>query len=511
MRRPTGGPLLASTRGDGPLYANLYASLRRAILDGRMKPGAQLPSSRALASDLHVSRNVVLLAYDQLVAEGYAVGRHGSGTYVIDELPDALPRQSTRTTPQHIQPARLATFGRRLLETSDIVPPALAPPRVPAARYDFTYARAPLAHFPELTWRRLHARRLRAPDRHWGRSLPAEGYLPLREALAEHVARVRGITCEPQQVVIVNGSQEALALLTRILIEPGDEVVIEEPHYVDARRTLLLAGARLRAIEVDDQGLMIARLPERPVRLAYVTPSHQFPTGAVMPLARRLELLAWARRSGAYVVEDDFDSEYRYEGRPIESIHSLDDDQRVVYISTFTTVLYAALRLGYVVLPPGLLQPFTQAKWMHDRHAPVLQQQVLADFLNEGHYERYLRRARVRNTARRAWLLEALSRECGDLVRVAAPGGGLHLLVWLPTVDVSDLVPLTAAAGREGVRLYPVLNHYLRRPPAAGLLFGFSALDERGIDEGIARFARVLRTFARPTSRGAGARPSMAS
>ncbi len=492
--------MLARTEGPGPLYANLYASLRRAILDRRLRPGARLPSSRSLAVDLGVSRNVVLVAYEELAAEGYAVGRHGSGTYVTDELPDALPHRMTRT--RSVQPAipKLSAYGRRLLDTARLVPPALVH-KQHRRRFDFSYERPPLADFPDLLWRRLHARRLRAQDRAWGFSLPVEGYLPLREAITEHVARVRGIECTPEHVVIVNGSQEGLALLARVLIDRGDTAVLEEPHYVDARRTLLVAGANIRAVDVDDQGLVIDRLPERSARIAYVTPSHQFPTGAVMPVARRLGLLAWARRVGAFVIEDDFDSEYRYEGRPIESIHSLDEDERVVYMGTFTTALYAALRVGYVVLPKPLLDAFRQAKWLHDRHAPVLQQQVLADFMNEGHYESYLRHARARNTSRRLRLLAALHRESGQSVAIEGRGAGMHILAWLPNVGVDELPLLVEAAADRDVALYPVTPYYLRRPPAAGLLFGFSTLDERAIDEGVRRFSEVLReTFARPNS-----------
>jgi GntR family transcriptional regulator/MocR family aminotransferase len=483
--------------GDGALYQQLYQALRRAILAGNLAPGGRLPSTRTLARDLGVSRNTVLLAYEQLLAEGYAVGQTGSGTYVAASSPDAM-LATTRMPSQTPQPpvplpCRLSAYGQRVTEQAA----GLFPVTNPAPqRYDFRYGVPAVAEFPQEIWRRLLARRARLASLrslHYG---PPEGYQPLREAIADYLRRARAVSCEADQVVVVNGSQQALDLAARLLLDPGDQVVIEEPHYQGARQAFLAAGAHLLTVPVDSEGLVARALPEATarVRLAYVTPSHQFPSGAIMSLSRRLALLAWAEGSGAYIVEDDYDSEFRYSGQPVEAMQGLDRSGRVIYVGTFSKVLFPALRLGYLVLPRPLVASFTMAKWLTDRHTTTLEQEVLTDFIRDGHFERHLRRARARNAARRTALLDALHRFLGERVEIAGANTGMHVLVWLHTVTPAQVAGLIEAAEGVGVGLYSVAPYYLKPPPRAGFLLGYTAMSEEEIRAGIQRLAALLPT-----------------
>lgn len=483
--------------GDGVLYQQLYQSLRRAILTGALAAGARLPSTRGLAHELGVSRNTVLLAYDQLLAEGYAVGHTGSGTYVASTLPDVRlsPPQAvasvrdTAAAPQF----QLSAYGKRLMGSTPPMAPGLVQ-HAPALQYDFRYGVPAVDEFPQAVWRRLLARQARAASLdslHYG---PPEGYAPLREAIADYLQRARGVVCSAEQVIVVNGSQQALDLTARVLLDPGDGVVIEEPHYQGARQVFLAAGARLLTVPVDAEGLNVAALPDPAtrVRLAYVTPSHQFPSGAIMSLARRLGLLAWAERVGAYIVEDDYDSEFRYAGRPVEALQGLDCSGRVIYVGTFSKVLFPALRLGYVVLPPSLRQAFTMAKWLTDRHTSTLEQEVLTDFIREGHFERHLRRSRTRYAVRREALLEALGTFLGPQIDVSGANAGMHLLVWLRHLAPSAVEALITRAAQAHVGLYSITPYYLTPPPQAGLLLGYTSMTPDAIRAGIRRLATLL-------------------
>ena len=323
---------------------------------------------------------------------------------------------------------------------------------------------------------------------------PPSGYGPLREALAGYLARARGLSCDADQIVIVNGSQQAFDLIARVLLDPGDNVVIEEPHYHGSRLTFEAAGARLIGIPVDAEGLDTTRLPPATARarLACVTPCHQFPTGVIMPLGRRLALLEWASRAAAWVVEDDYVSEFRYEGRPIEALQALDRTGRVIYVGTFSKILFPALRLAYLVLPSALVKPFLAAKWVADRYTTLLGQEALTDFIMSGQFERYLRRACTRNAARRRALIEALEQQLGDRVEIAGENAGVHLLVWLNDVRPRDLESIMTRAARGGVGVYPISPYYSRPPRRAGLLFGYASLTEAEIRAGIRRFATVI-------------------
>jgi GntR family transcriptional regulator/MocR family aminotransferase len=480
-----------------PLGQQIYQAFRRAILAGEMAPAARLPSTRALGLELGVSRNVVLLAYEQLLAEGYAEGRTGSGTYVVAALPDTPRAFRPHRGPRGVlsaRPRRLSRYGRRLAELPPASPAAwsLEPP----LPHDFRYGVPSTEDFPHGIWRAIVARRTRAASLGAMAYGPPAGHPPLRQALAAYLRRARGVVCDPDQIIIVNGSQQALDLAARVLLDPDDHVVIEDPQYQGARRVFAAASAVAVPVPVDADGLDVARIPPRSAaaRLAYVTPSHQFPTGVVMSLARRLALLEWAERAEAYILEDDYDSEYRYEGRPIEAVQGLDPAGRVIYMGTFSKVLFPALRLGYLVLPPPLVEPFTTAKWLTDRHTATLEQEVLAEFVAEGHFERHLRRARTRNASRRKALLAALEEHLGDRVEIMGANAGVHLIVWLRDRPPRALGRVIAAAAQAGVGVYPVAPYYIEPPRRAGLILGYASLTERQIRTGISRLAEVARS-----------------
>jgi GntR family transcriptional regulator/MocR family aminotransferase len=338
-------------------------------------------------------------------------------------------------------------------------------------------------------WRRIllrSARKAPVAELDYG---PTGGSAALREAIRAHVRRSRAVACDPSQVMVVNGSQQALDLIARVLIERGDRVAMEDPSYQGAREILRAAGARLLPVEVDREGLIPVKLPEK-ARLAFVTPSHQFPTGAILSLARRLELLQWARRKSAVIVEDDYDGEFRYEGQPLESLQGLDREGRVIYIGTFSRTVFPALRIGYMVAPKKLLPAFAAAKWLCDRHTATLEQEALAEFISGGMYERYLRRVRRRNAARRQALLDAAGQYLGDRVKVTGDGAGAHVVLW-PRYRVREEDVITGAASR-GVGVYGVSPYFLKKARRPGIMLGYSRLKETEIREGIRRLSEAM-------------------
>jgi GntR family transcriptional regulator/MocR family aminotransferase len=486
--------------GDGPLHQRVYRGLRAAILEGRLGGGARLPSTRSLAAELRVSRNVVLAAFDQLAGEGYVEGRTGSGTYVSLSLPDTAlaPWGRTRPRPSASAPPRLSASARRVVALSPLPPPGSPPAQ--GLLYDFRYGLPSIADFPHDVWARLVGRRARAMSLRTLRYGRARGFWPLREAIADYVTRARGVATTTDQVVVVNGAQQGLDLIARLLLERGDRVVIEEPGYSAARNVLLAAGARLVPVRADRAGLDVARLPrQRSVRLAYVTPSHQFPLGGVLPLERRLALLRWAADTGAYVVEDDYDSEFQYEGQPVEAVQGLDRSGRVIYIGTFSKVLFPSLRIGYVIVPENLAAAMAAHKFVLDYHTATFEQEVLAEFMAEGHFERHLRRCRARNAGRRAAVIDAVANLLGDAAEVQGANAGVHIVVWLRDFPSSRLEELLDRAVARRLGIYPIAPYYMRRPRRAGLLLGYACLSEREIREGIAVLADLLRRLQRRT------------
>jgi GntR family transcriptional regulator/MocR family aminotransferase len=466
----------------GPLSRQVYAGLRQGILSGSFRAGDRLPSTRDLAEQLGISRTVVLLAYEQLVGEGFAGGRAGSGTYVAEGLGGNKPRRLEKSAK-----LRLSRYGSA---AADVAATVDFPGRrsIPL-RYDFAYGRGEVATFPFEMWRRIllrHARKAPVRELDYG---AAAGSTRLREAIAVHLRRSRAVICDPSQVIVVNGSQQALDLIARVLIERADPVAIEDPQYQGVREVLRAAGARLQPVPVDRDGLNPARLPEN-ARIAFVTPSHQFPTGAILPLTRRLALLAWARSKDAVIVEDDYDGEFRYEGQPLESLQGLDREGRVIYVGTFSRTVFSALRIGYLVAPKSLVPAFTSAKWLCDRHTATLEQEALAEFIASGMYERHLRRVRRSNAARRKALLGAIDKYLGDRVQVSGAGAGAHIVLW-PGTGVSEDAAIQRAASR-GVGIYGISRYFLTRRSCTGLMLGYSRMNETEIQEGIQRLGEAL-------------------
>lgn len=466
----------------GPLFRQVYLGLREAILSGSFRSGQRLPSTRDLAEQLGVSRTVALLAYDQLLAEGFAVGRGGSGTYVSSGMAMREPapdKNSVRTRLSHFGRSAAAAWSRMSFSQRWAPPPP----------YDFAYGRSDLESFPFETWRRILlrcARNASASKLDYG---PAGGNVALREAICSHLRRSRAVACDPSQIIVVNGSQQALDLIARVLIERGEGVAIEDPGYQGTREVLLAAGARVFPVAVDRDGLDPDELPSK-ARLAFVTPSHQFPTGAILSLARRLALLDWAKRKQALIVEDDYDGEFRYEGQPLESLQGLDREGRVIYIGTFSRTIFSALRIGYLIAPKRLVQAFMAAKWLCDRHTATLEQQTLAEFISTGMYERYLRRVRRRNTQRRRMLLEGVHKHFGNRVEITGDGAGAHLVVW-PKHRAAEQTLVRNAAAR-GVGIYGMSPYYLKRPARTGIMLGYSRMTEREIQEGVRRLSEVF-------------------
>jgi GntR family transcriptional regulator/MocR family aminotransferase len=338
-------------------------------------------------------------------------------------------------------------------------------------------------------WRRMLLRNARKASIRALDYGPTAGSAALREAISVHLRRSRAVTCDPSQVIVVSGSQQALDLVARVLIDPGDRIAVEDPCYQGTREVLRTSGARILPVPVDRDGLNPAKLPDH-ARMVFVTPSHQFPTGAILSLPRRLGLVHWAKRMDALVVEDDYDGEYRYEDQSLQSLQGLDTAGRVIYVGTFSRTIFSSLRIGYLVVPKPLIAVFTSAKWLCDRHTATLEQETLAEFITSGLYERHLRRVRRRNAARRTALRDAIAEYLGDRVEVTGFGAGAHVVLW-PSSRISENAAIAAAASR-GVGIYGLSPYFLTRPTAKGLMLGYSRMKEADIREGVRRLSEVL-------------------
>ena len=470
---------------DSPVYRQLTQALREQILNGQLPPETRLPSTRKLASDIGLARITVAQAYGQLAAEGFVEARAGSGTYVsLASTP--IVRQTPATV--NAAPYELTPWGDLALSLGRDTQMAedLARPEI-----DFGLGRPFAEDFPYDIWRRLLAQYLSTDDAVLSRYGSAAGFQPLREALAEYLNEVRGVRCSVEQVVIVSGAQQGLDILARLLLRPGDQVLMESPGYVDARAIFQLHQADLVPLQVDDDGFPVEAIdPDADARIVFVTPTHQFPRGGTMPLARRKALLAWANDHRAVIVEDDYDGDLRYDGYSQSALQGLDETGRVVYLGTFSKVLFPALRLGYLVLPEWLVEPFVRAKDLVDRGAPTLTQAAMADFINEGHFERHLRRLRRLYGEKRSILIDELVGHLGDRVRFSTVHAGLHVLIYLEDgLDESRVVKEAAALG---VRVYPGAPYHLTAEPLPSLLLGFSGLRDDDIREGVLRLTRAI-------------------
>lgn len=486
MARTASGAIFGGLRAEQtslPLFQQIYRMIRDAILDGRLEPETRLPSTRTLARDLAISRTTAEEAFAQLQTEGFVERRVGAGTYVA-----AIERVLPPRSPGHPRGVR----GRRRVSSRAAVTRRHASFPEPAPARPFSSANPALDAFPLDVWRSIVTRCLRRTGAEaLGTGDPA-GYGPLREAIAAYLTTSRGVICSPRQIVVLTSSQQALDLAAVLLLDPGDAAWLEEPGYPGAHAALLAHGARVVPVPVDDDGLDVSEGVRRAseARLAYVTPSHQYPLGTTLSLERRLALLDWARRQGAWILEDDYDSEFRYRGRPLAAIQGIDEDARVIYVGTFTKSLFPALRLAYTVLPEDLVEPFVTARGSTDGFPPTLTQMAVAEFFADGHFGVHLRRMRELYRERRDALLEAADRWLDGAVRLGPADAGLHMVVHLPPGTDDHAVSSRAARHHVEVQPLSLFRHDASSGP--GLVLGYGALPPQQIEAGIRALARAL-------------------
>lgn len=467
-----------------PVIRQVYDQVRKAIHAGALKPGGRLPSSRDLAVRLGVARASVVAAYDQLLAEGYAEGRTGSGTYVSEDLSGVLDLTEPKPTPE---PAVAPVLPERAYDLAEV--PALA---VTAEPTMFSNGRTLMDARALDAWSVSTRRALRVlGPHHFGYAEPA-GDPRLRAAIADYLRAARGVVCEPEQVIVTAGAQHAVDLAARLLLRPGDTVWLEDPGYLQTRQALDAAQAKACFVPVDRSGIVVqagvAAAPD--ARVAFVTPSHQFPLGVAMSMGRRLELIAWARSAGAWIVEDDYASEFRYEGAPLASLQGLDGGDRVIYVGTFNKSLFPGIRLGYMVAPRPLVQPLSALRRLADRQPPTLTQAIALDFLDSGQFAAHIRRRRLAYKAQRDALAEALTRRLGHLLEVDTPDQGMHLIAYMK--DGRSDLEAEAKAIAKGLLIRAISPLFHTAPPRQGLLLGFTGFPAKAMDAGVARLATAV-------------------
>ncbi|MDQ3063815.1 MAG: PLP-dependent aminotransferase family protein [Acidobacteriota bacterium] len=490
--------IMLDEKSEIPLYRQIYETIRRSILSGDFHSGRQLPASRLLAKQLVVSRMTVINAYDQLLAEGYLESKAGAGTYVAEHLPENFlqtprvePRKNeTETSPRIL---KLSKYGKNVLkESRAVLRNSQATPIVP-----FQHGLAAIDEFPFDIWTKLASKCYYALRRdEFGYGEPA-GFYPLREAIAAHLKSARAVNCTPEQIIITNGAQHAFDLISRILLEPKTEVWFENPGYFGAKQVFQSFEAKLVPVPVDKDGfdLAAALKQSRNARLVYVTPSHQFPLGVTMCLPRRLKLLEWAKKAEAWIIEDDYDSEFRYEGRPLASLQGLDRDGRVLYIGTFSKTIFSALRLGCLVVPKDLIEIFTAVRALGGLHSPLIDQATLAGFINEGHFARHIRRMRRLYEERQEILIAEVKKHLAGKLEVKKLVSGMHVIGWLND-DVEDLVVAKKAA-EFGVTVAAVSSHSLTKKERGGLILGYTAINEKQIKKGVKQLAKAMESLSK--------------
>jgi len=453
---------------DEPMHRQIYEALRRFILDGQIVPHTLLPSTRSLAEDLRVGRNTVIAAYDQLLAEGFIEARTGSGTWVA-------PIKQARTNAPR---TKTGCGARRLSARGETIVNGPQPPRN-AGVINFHPGVPETASFPFSIWSSMLARNSRSRDESLLIFLSYAGHLGLRSTIASYIGVSRGIDCTPEQVIVVTGAQAALDLVSRVLMDEGDHVWMEEPGYRGAKSAFLAAGANLAPLRVSRRGWNLSDPNLPPPRLIYVTPSCQWPFGTIMRIEERLELLDIAERHGAWIIEDDFDGEYRYRGRPVPALRGLDNANHVVYIGSFGKTLLPALRVGYLIVPPELVEAFDKAVSITGQFAPLLLQATINDFIKQGYFATHLKRMRRLYARRQAHFVQLCREHLGEWVTVTENDSGMQLLASFkrPLNDI-DVV---AAAVKEGLDVQAVSIDYHSTEPEHGLLLGYTSMDERQI------------------------------
>lgn len=480
-------------RRGAPIHRQFYEAVRAAILAGELGPGTRLPSSRAIAEQYSVARLTVLTAFDQLLAEGYLETRRGSGTFVAAAIPEDLLQLGKNIAPPRnealFRPApELSGFSRRAAEAES----EKSRFQIDSVPVPFKNGLTAVREFPFEIWERITTRVIRRSRFELKGYGDAAGFEPLRKAIADHLAASRGVRCSVDQVFITSGAQQALDLTTRVLLDVGDKVWIEDPCYREAYSVFRTVGAVVRPVSPDREGFDIetASSEHEPAKLVYVTPSHQYPTGVTMSLGRRLKLLEWAHRNNSWIIEDDYNSEFRYAGRPIASLQNLDEVGRVIYVGTFSKTIFPALRLGCLVVPRELIDPFRIAKNLADTHSPIIEQAVLTEFISDGHFARHLRRMRRLYQKRRDALIASAARELAGLMKVAHSDSGMHLIGWL--ADGFDDAEVAARGEEAGLTLTPLSSYCIgvKLPPA--IVLGYTAFDEKEIETAVLKIRRVL-------------------
>jgi GntR family transcriptional regulator / MocR family aminotransferase len=470
-----------------PLQRQIYDELKHAIVHRRLASGQRLPSTRALAESLGVARITVSESYDQLRSEGYIEAVQGSGTFVAERIPEQFTQVKylQRTGKSSNNEIVLSEFGKSIDDDA----PFRSPPLADAI--NFRYG-TPLFEGTSLSaWKRILTKHLQSPDV-FDYAEDLLGYKQLREAICEYITRARGVICTPAQILITNGSQHALYLISRLLLNDGDAIGMENPGYLGALRIFRANGARIVPVDIDDQGLSLDKLQSlKQLKCVYTTPSHQFPTGSTLSLSRRLELLNWAERNNALIIEDDYDSEYRYKQRPIPALQGVRQNKSVIYVGTFSKVMFPSLRLGYLVLPEDLVRAFARARWLNDRQSSMLEQFALAEFIKEGHLERHIRKMRVSYDERRQMLVTQLQKRLGKKVRILGENAGMHIMIKLKAgIPDSELV---MRATKAGVNLVSATAYYCDSPKTGEWILGYSELKLGEIKEGVRRLATVVR------------------
>jgi len=482
-------PIIALDPGSPmPLYKQLYDAIRQAILQGTLRRGLRLPSTRQISAELKISRNTVVIAFEQLLAEGYIECKTGSGTVVTNTLPDEV----LQVQRQQFNGNRTVSLRSKTVRKLAPLIPAMLDPKLRFA--PFLYGLPALDELPLDVWGRLLARHCRTASIEIATHGDPAGFRRLREAISSYLGVARGVRCHAGQVIIVNGSQQAIDLTSRVLADQGDAAVVEDPGYPGVRWVLQAAGIKLVPLPVARDGLRVELLLREKVKakLVYVTPSHQFPLGVALSLANRLQLLDWAVRNNAWILEDDYDSEYRYESRPLPALQGLDRDGRVIYIGTFSKVLFPTLRLGYLVVPEDLVDAFVATKWISDRCCPLVEQAALAEFISEGYFASHIRRMRALYMERRSVMIETIREELGGLLEPWDPEAGMHTVAWLPP-KVEDS-QVSADAAKVGLNIFPVSRFALRPLPRGGLLLGYAAFSPEIIRKRVPDLESLIKT-----------------
>ena len=477
---------LVPYKNDRELWRWLYQQLRLAIQDGRLRTGTRLPSTRDIARQYELSRGTVVAAFDQLHAEGYTRVEAGSGTYVETNLQHPSTATISRKPVAARKSVTLSKIAANMVESVFVLPASRSIGRA------FRSWEPAIDLFPTDLWARVSARVMRrAPRSLYGQG-EALGYRQLRVAIAEYVGSARGVRCTPDQVLVVTGAQQGLDLISRILLNPGDHIWVEDPGYFLAKSAFRAVGAKLIPVKVDKQGIDVsAGIRSSPrAKLAYVSPANQFPLGVTMSAERRIALLDWAQKSGAWVIEDEYDAEYRYGGRPVASLQSLDRDGSVIYIGTFTKMLFNALRIGFVVLPEPLVDAATRLRSVMDRHPPTLDQAILAEFMNEGYFGQHVRKMRGIYAERLSILRSECKKQLGDVLDVEDAIAGMRTIGWLQN-EASDK-DIAARARDAGLNLFSVSDFTIKYRQRPALILGFAGCDAKELQRGVSVLASVL-------------------